>query len=83
MPSPRCGTCCASAPADRKAELEDGTRNLLAHLERGLDGYGELVAAAGHLVLADSAKPVPDGLVEATDRLAGFAAALRELPRGR
>ncbi len=44
--------------------------------------YGELVAAAGHLVLADSANPVPDGLVEATDRLAGFAAAVGEVPRG-
>ena len=72
----------AHSPADRRVELEDGTRNLLAHFERGLDGYGELVAAAGHLVLADSANPVSDGLVEATDNLAGLAAALRELPRG-
>jgi hypothetical protein len=72
----------AHAPAGQRAGLEDGTRNLLAHLERGLDGYQELVAAAGHLVLADSANPVPDGLVEATDHLAGLAAALRELSRG-
>lgn len=71
----------AHTPAGQRAGLEDGARRLLAHLERGLDGYQELVAAAGHLVLADSANPVPDGLVEATDNLAGLAAALRELPR--
>lgn len=67
------------APAGQRAGLEDGIRTLLAHLERGLDGYRELIAAAGHLVLADSANPVPDGLVEATDHLAGLASALREL----
>jgi hypothetical protein len=72
----------AHAPAGQRAGLEDGTRNLLAHLERGLDGYQELIAAAGHLVLADSPNPVPDGLVEATDHLAGLASALRELSRG-
>lgn len=72
----------AYSPAGQRAGLEDGTRTMLAHLERGLDGYQELVAAAGHLVLADSANPVPDGLVEATDHLAGLAAALRELPNG-
>jgi hypothetical protein len=72
----------AYSPAGQRAGLEDGTRSMLAHLERGLDGYQELVAAAGHLVLADSANPVPDGLVEATDHLAGFAAALRELSHG-
>ena len=69
----------AHAPAGHRAGLEDGMRSLLAHLERGLDGYGELIAAAGHLVLADSANPVPDELVEATDNLAGLAAAMREL----
>jgi BMFP domain-containing protein YqiC len=72
----------AYSPAGQRAGLEDGTRSLLAHLERGLDGYQELVAAAGHLVLADSTNPVPDGLVEATDHLAGLAAALRELSHG-
>ena len=72
----------AHAPAGQRAGLEDGTRGLLAHLERGVEGYQELVAAAGHLVLADSANPMPDGLVEATDHLAGLAAALRELSRG-
>lgn len=71
----------AHAPAGQQAGLADGTRNLLAHLERGLDGYQELIAAAGHLVLADTANPVTDGLVEAIDHLAGLAAALRELSR--
>lgn len=69
----------AHSPAGQRAGLEDGMRNLLGHLESGLNGYQELVAAAGHLVLADSANPVPDGLVEATDNLAGLASALREL----
>ena len=72
----------AHSPAGQRSGLEDGARGLLAHLERGVDGYQELVAAAGHLVLADSANPVPDGLVEATDHLAGLASALRELSRG-
>lgn len=72
----------AHAAAGQRAALADGTRNLLAHIERGVDGYQELVAAAGHLVLADSVNPVPDALVEATDHLAGLAAALRELSSG-
>lgn len=72
----------AHAAAGQRAGLEDGMRNLLAHIDRGVDGYQELVASAGHLVLADSANPVPDGLVEAIEHLAGLAAALRELSRG-
>ena len=71
----------AHTPPGQRAGLADGTRNLLAHIERGVNGYQELVAAAGHLVLADTANPVPDGLVEATDHLAGLASALRELSR--
>lgn len=69
----------AHAPDDERAALEDGAHSLLTHLERGIDGYRELIAAAGHLVLAGSPNPVPDELVEATDHLAGLAAALREL----
>ena len=67
------------APVDRRPALEDGALSLLTHLERGLDGYRELIAAAGHLVLAGSPDPVADELVEATDHLAGLGAALREL----
>ena len=67
------------ANADQRAALEDGTQDLLTHLERGLDGYRGLIAAAGQLVLAGSPNPLPDELVEATDNLAGLAAALQEL----
>ena len=72
----------AHAPADQRAALEDGAHSLLAHLDRGLDGYRELIAAAGQLVLADTRDPLTDELVEATDHLAGLAAALRELSGG-
>jgi membrane-associated protein len=65
--------------ADQRVALEDGTQDLLIHLERGLDGYRGLIAAAGQLVLAGSPNPLPDELVEATDNLAGLAAALQEL----
>ena len=72
----------AHAPADQRAALEDGAHSLLAHLDRGLDGYRELIAAAGQLVLADTRDPLTDELVEATDHLAGLAAALSELSGG-
>lgn len=69
-------------PPQERPGLEVGVHGLLAHLERGLEGYRELIAAAGHLVLAGTQEPVPDELVDATDRLAGLAAALRELSAG-
>ena len=75
-------TAVAHAPAGQRAALEDGARRLLAHLDRGLDGYRDLIAAAGHLVLAGTRDPLTDELVEATDHLAGLAAALRELSGG-
>lgn len=71
------------APAQRRAGLEEGAHSLLRHLEQGLEGYRELIAAAGHLVLAGTQDPVPHELIEATDHLAGLAAALRELSGGR
>jgi hypothetical protein len=71
------------APAARRAGLEDGARSLLRHLDQGIEGYRELIAAAGHLVLAGTTDPVPDELIEATDHLAGLAAALRDLSDGR
>jgi hypothetical protein len=70
------------APDDRRAGLEDGALSLLGHLDRGLEGYRELMAAAGHLVLAGTQDPVPDELIEATDHLAGLASALRDLSGG-
>ncbi len=65
--------------ADQRAALDGGAHVLLAHLERGIDGYRDLIAAAGHLVLVASPNSVPDELVEATDKLAGLASALQEL----
>lgn len=70
------------APAARRAGLEDGVRSLLVHLDRGLEGYRELVAAAAHVVLAGSWDPVPAELVEARDHLVALLAAMRDLSGG-
>ena len=65
-----------SPPA--RTTLEDGARDLRAHIEQGLDGYRDLIAAAGRALLAST--PTPHGeLAEETERLAGIAEALQEL----
>jgi len=70
-----------AAPDRERAALDAAVRKLREQLDDGLEGYGGLVAAAGHTVAASS-----DGLVtskqaltDATDHLAGLAMALREL----
>lgn len=70
-----------AAPAREQAALDAAVTKLREQLDDGLEGYGGLVAAAGHTVAASS-----DGLVtskqaltDATDHLAGLAMALREL----
>jgi hypothetical protein len=70
-----------AAPAREQAALGAAVTKLREQLDDGLEGYGGLVAAAGHTVAASS-----DGLVtskqaltDATDHLAGLAMALREL----
>jgi hypothetical protein len=70
-----------AAPAREQAALDAAVGKLREQLDDGIEGYGGLVAAAGHTVAASS-----DGLVtskqaltDATDHLAGLAMALREL----
>ncbi|TDP97248.1 phage shock envelope stress response protein PspM [Labedaea rhizosphaerae] len=63
-----------------RAELAASVEDLRGQLEAGIDGYGELIAAAGRVVAAGTPAPTHRAvLTEATDHLAGLAAALREL----
>jgi hypothetical protein len=68
------------APAQDRAPLADGVKQLRAQLDEGLDGYGGLIAAAGRLVAVSSTGgPDKQALTDASDRLHGLAVALREL----
>jgi hypothetical protein len=68
-----------TSPANR-AELSVSVRELRSQLDAGLDGYGELIAAAGRVVAAGTPAPTHrEVLTNATDHLAGLAAALRDL----
>ncbi|HEX6356607.1 MAG TPA: hypothetical protein VF106_26915 [Actinophytocola sp.] len=67
-----------ASPAEETA-LEQGAAELREHLDQGLDAYRGLIAAAGHVLLADAPTPITDELVEATERLAALAEALDEL----
>ncbi len=67
------------APAAEKPALRADVRRLRAELDEGLDGYGTLVAAAGRAVAASGAPEQKHLMLDATDRLAGLAAGLREL----
>lgn len=63
-----------------RAELAAAVDELRGQLDAGVEGYGELIAAAGRVVAAGTPAPTHRVvLTEATDRLAGLAAALREL----
>ncbi|TNC22630.1 phage shock envelope stress response protein PspM [Amycolatopsis alkalitolerans] len=68
-----------SAPAGERKALDAAIRTLREQLDDGLDGYGALIAAAGHAVAAGGSGLQQDALTDATDRLAGLAIALREL----
>lgn len=72
------------APPLQRGPLADGVRTLRAQLDDGVDGYGALVAAAGRVLMESGPGDTfaATELADATDRLAGLAAALRELPRG-
>jgi hypothetical protein len=67
------------APASEWAALEEGTGSLRRHLDQGLEAYRSLIAATGRVVLASTPLTATTELVEATESLAGLAAALQEL----
>ncbi|MFJ1765549.1 hypothetical protein ACIOD2_34855 [Amycolatopsis sp. NPDC088138] len=70
-----------AAPAREQGALDAAVAKLREQLDDGLEGYGGLVAAAGHTVAAagDGLVTSKQALTDATDRLAGLAMALREL----
>lgn len=70
-----------AAPVREQAALDAAVVKLREQLDDGLEGYGGLVAAAGHTVAAagDGLITSKQALTDATDRLAGLAMALREL----
>ncbi|OLF05462.1 hypothetical protein BLA60_36055 [Actinophytocola xinjiangensis] len=67
------------APPLERGPLVEGVARLREQLDEGLDGYRSLVAAAGGVVAASSSAGPKQELSDATDHLAGLAAALREL----
>ncbi|MBB5856593.1 hypothetical protein ACFQ05_27270 [Amycolatopsis umgeniensis] len=70
-----------SAPERERGALDAAITQLREQLDDGVDGYGGLVAAAGHTVAAssDGMTSSKESLSDATDKLAGLAMALREL----
>ncbi|OXM44694.1 phage shock envelope stress response protein PspM [Amycolatopsis alba] len=70
-----------AAPERERGALDAAVKQLREQLDDGLDGYGGLVAAAGHTVAAssDGMTSSKESLSDATDKLAGLAMALREL----
>lgn len=73
-----------AAPPLSRGPLADDIRRLRGELDDGVDGYGELVAAAGRAVAATaSPESTAPGqrllLIDATQRLAGLASVLSEL----
>jgi hypothetical protein len=70
-----------ASPASERGALDAAVRTLREQLDDGLDGFGGLVAAAGHAVGASSGGVgvSKQALTDATDHLAGLAMALREL----
>jgi hypothetical protein len=68
-----------TAPPGERAALAEAVHLLAERLDEGVDELSRLVSAAGHAVAAGSAGTPRAGLTEATDRLSGLAAGLREL----
>lgn len=67
------------APPDRQPALRAGVAGLERRLTAGLRTYREMLAAAGDVVVAGTRDSTTTELTEATESLAGLAAALREL----
>ncbi|MBC6449428.1 hypothetical protein GPZ80_19890 [Actinokineospora sp. HBU206404] len=59
--------------------MASALERLTERIEKGLAGYGALIAAAGQLLAETSTPTGPDQLIEATDHLKALAYALREL----
>jgi hypothetical protein len=70
-----------ASPVSERGALDSAVGTLREQLDDGLEGYGGLVAAAGHAVGASSGGvgASKQALTDATDHLAGLAMALREL----
>ncbi|HVK22346.1 MAG TPA: hypothetical protein VM677_13395 [Actinokineospora sp.] len=68
-----------NAPVGERQALSAGIERLRYQLDEGLDGYGRLVAAAGHALAASSPSGPRTELADATDHLAALAYALRDL----
>ncbi len=72
----------AAAPPNERGSLDAAAHELGGRLDAGVGDYGRLVAAAGRAVAAGSGtgdRESRQAVVDATDRLAGVAAALRDL----
>ncbi len=70
------------APEAERSGLRNDVRRLRSELDEGVEGYRHLVAAAGKAVAASGAPEQKHLMQDATDRLAGLAAALQELSGG-
>lgn len=67
------------APETERSGLREEVRRLRTELDEGVAGYGRLIAAAVRAVAASGDSEHTHGMQDATDRLAGLAAAMREL----
>ncbi|SFS34091.1 phage shock envelope stress response protein PspM [Saccharopolyspora flava] len=67
------------APPAEQRELRADVDRLRAELDEGVASYGGVVAAAGKAVAASGAGEQRHQLQDATDRLAGLAAGMREV----
>ncbi|MBL7253641.1 phage shock envelope stress response protein PspM [Paractinoplanes lichenicola] len=74
-------------PPDQRAALVESHGSLATQFTEGVDAYERLVAAAASYVaedghpVAEGAHPALGSLIDATDRLRGFAEGLSELKR--
>ena len=69
----------AIAPESQRGPLDHGIADLRRRLDEGLNGYLALIGTAGQAVIASSSAAPNEALLDASDRLAGLASALREL----